>query len=217
MERLKLKNMNVSYRLAGAFGAVVLLLVVISCLGWANDSSARSQDQASQANMASSVPRQRVMVDALRMGLDENSVAGDYLGHATTTGDLASFKADSASFLADYRADRDTYDSYEQPRRAAELDAYRTYVSISDQANAAFAAGQDTKAETLIAQLSDSSMVSPAQQLLEYQFNQTEHDDKAGISSATTGRASPLSSASSLCSSPGSWRCGLSARSSGRS
>ena len=184
MRHLKLSNLRTALRLGIGFGTVAVLLAVVVGVGWSAISSARANERQTAANITSNNAREQLLADALRVALDENSVAGDYLGHASAAGDLASLKTDSAKFLADYHSDHNTFDSYEATRHQAELVAFRQYMSLSNKANAAFAAGHGAAGEAVIAQLSVASITNPAQQLLTYQSNQTVQSNKAGVSAA---------------------------------
>jgi methyl-accepting chemotaxis protein len=188
---LALRNLKTATRLTLGFGLVTALLVVIAVLGWTSNSSARSNDRATNASIVNSAPDLALAIDALHIGLDENSVAGDYLAHAPAAGDLASFKADSQSFLSAYRSAHAS-GPYDAPRRAAELAAYNTYEATSNEANAQFAAGRYAKAESLIGQLSVGSIYTPAMQVLTHQDNQTVHANDSAMSSANTNRTVAL-------------------------
>ena len=191
MPRLALRNLKTATRLTLGFGLVTALLVVIAVVGWTSNTSARSNDRATNTSIVNSAPDLALAIDALHVGLDENSVAGDYLAHAPAAAELASFKADSQSFLSAYRSAH-AAGPYEAPRRAAELAAYNTYEAISNQANADFAAGKYAKAEALIGQLSVGSIYTPAMQVLTHQDNQTVHANNSAMSSANTNRAVAL-------------------------
>jgi methyl-accepting chemotaxis protein len=190
MASWKLSNLKVGYRLAGGFGLVTVLVIVVSAVGWSSNHSASTNDTAMNANLASYSARAALVGDALHIGLDENSVAADYMSRSSASGDLASFRADVAQYLVDYRSDRSHFDSYEAPRRASELAAYDRYVSLSDRANAAFADRRPAAAEALVAQLAVGTMVAPAQQMLDHQGKQSDQANRSG--SAAAGRDGTL-------------------------
>ncbi|HTV10437.1 MAG TPA: HAMP domain-containing methyl-accepting chemotaxis protein [Acidimicrobiales bacterium] len=185
MARWKLSNLKVGLRLVLGFALVSVLLMVVAFIGWSGNHSASVNDKVTSANLVSGSARASLADDALHIGLDENSVAADYLSHSSAAGDLASFHADAAKFLADYRADHDHFDSYEAFRRAAELTAYHQYISLSDRANAAFAAGHYSAAEAFITQLAVGTMVGPAQQVLAHQSALSMQANDAGSSTTT--------------------------------
>jgi methyl-accepting chemotaxis protein len=182
--RWKLSNLKVGLRLALGFGVVTALLVTMVLIGWKDESSARSIDRQTSANLVSNLSREHLVADGLRMALDENSVGADYAGHVTATADLASFQAHSLQFLADYHADTDHFDATELRLRAQITAAYNTYEAIATQANSALAAGHLTKGLNLIAELSEDTLVDPAQNLLNHQSAQTVGTNKAAVSSA---------------------------------
>ncbi len=186
------RNMKISTRLMVDFSLVMVLFVGLAGVAWASNGTARSNDRTTTSLVKASLPRQRLLVDALRMGLDENSVAADYLSHAPAAGDLASFQADSHQFLVDYSSDHNVAGYYETSRRAAELNAYKTYVSISGQANAAFAAGHGSQGIALVAQLADASMAVPAQQMLNHQLNQVLAGARSSTAAASSGQTLDL-------------------------
>ena len=184
----RFRNLSVQARLGLAFGAVTLLLVALACMSWANDNSAGANDASTNASTAHEVSYQHLLADSLRIGLDENSVAADYLGHASASGDLASFQADRHQFVVDYDAGHGTASTYDTAARTQAMNAYKTYLSISARANSALASGRDAQAEALVAQLSDGSIVGPVQGLLQHQQDETVHADQAATSSANRDR-----------------------------
>ena len=184
MSRLRLNNLRIAPRLALGFGLVTVLLIVIALMSWRDSSSARANDQQTNANLVSNGARERLLVDALRVGLDENSVAADYEGHVTAAADLASFQADTRQFSTDYASDQDRFDPTELALRAQAMKAFNTYLSLSDGANAAFVAGHGAKALALVAELSDGSIVTPVQGLLNHQSTQTLGNNDAAITAA---------------------------------
>jgi methyl-accepting chemotaxis protein len=186
MKRGKLSNVKVGARLASGFGAVTVLLVIVAAIGWSSNQSAAANDRAMNANLTSDSARSTLVADALHIGLDENSVAADFMGHAPASADLASFQADSAKFLADFRADKDVFDAFETAHRKSELAAYHQYVSLSGRANAAFVAGHRGAAEKLIAALAVNTMVVPAQDLLAHQSDQSIGANKSASATAST-------------------------------
>jgi methyl-accepting chemotaxis protein len=188
MRHIKLSNLKTSLRLGLGFGAVALMLSAAVIVGWSAIGTSQRSDRQTNINLVDNHARELVVMDALKVGLDENSVAADYLAHASATSDLASYRADAAKFETDYRSDHGTPDPYEAPRRQAEFAAFEQYTALAGKANADFAIGRDAAAQDLVAKLSIGSITTPAQQLLTYQSGQTVQANKASISSEGSSR-----------------------------
>ena len=189
MASLKVKNLRMAAKLGLAFGAVVGLLIAVSAIGMLAASDARSHAEESTADFHWQQLRMDLRVDAGLLALAENSVAGDYLGHVSASGDLASFVSARQEFLADYaKVTKDTFTPTESRLLSAAKSAFGTYVVLSDEANQDFATAkpaEQAKAEVLIGDLSVGSILTPLTEFAQVQTNEENVADSSAISSAS--------------------------------
>ncbi len=188
----RLSNVRVSVRLGIGFGVVALLLVVVAVVSWSALGSSVSAAQSSKVAVQQTRAWKALQVDAVRVALDENSVALDYATGASAKGDLASFSSDSKQFSADVAVlGGFRLTGAEQQQLAAAKSAFGVYQGLSTQINQLSAAGGSAnlaKAGQLAGQLSVGSITTPVQKLGALATSATNASLAANESSASGSR-----------------------------
>ena len=188
----KLNNLKVSTRLVVGFGAVAVLLLVITAVSWSSMGSWVSTSRQASSDIQNTRTWKGLEIDAVRVALDENSVALDYAQHASPSGDMASLTQDSQQYLADYaKASSIAATAKESQLLSDSKSAFDTYMSLSGQINQLYASnapGAASKAATLTAKLSSSSVVNPIEQFGQMHGAGTNASLTSATSSANSSR-----------------------------
>ncbi len=165
----KLNDLKVSTRLAVGFGAVTVLLLVITIVSFSSLGSWVSSSKSTAKTLAQTQAWKTLEVDAGLVALDENSVVLDYASHTSPAGDMASYGTDTKQFTADYAAvAATTLTAHERDLLATAKKAFITYTGQASRINQLEAAGSTANAariNALVGQLSVGSIIKPIDQM----------------------------------------------------
>ncbi|MDA8291974.1 MAG: methyl-accepting chemotaxis protein [Actinomycetota bacterium] len=183
---------RVRTKLVASYSILTVLVLAMVGLGISAASAARTDASATRVDVGLTRAVKQLQIDAATIAVAENSVAFDYSSHASATGDRQSLAQGIAAYTADSRAvARFALDASEQADLAKANVAFRTYASISDQANADLAL--NTKASLAragagIAALSFGSITTPLNALVAHVGAATDASTASSIASAADER-----------------------------
>ncbi len=188
----KLNNLKVSTRLIAGFGTIAVLLIVITAVSWTSMGSWVSTSQQATAHIHSTRDWKSLEVDAVRVALDENSVALDYAQHASASADLASFAQDSQQYTTDYgKVTASGLTPSESQLLSASKSAFDSYTSKAGQINQLYASGGSAaaaQATTMTGQLSAASIIDPIEQFGQHRVTSSDASMAAATRSASSSR-----------------------------
>ena len=192
MSRLKLRNLKVGARLVLGFASIVVLLLVVTGIGWSSSSSAASNARHGTAAMRSYGVRLRLEVDTLNLSRYANAVAADYEGGLAYAGDVALAQSAIQSFGRDYATARaGALGANEASLLNQANSGFNTYTALYQEALRYFRGGSRAdiaKGATLISQLTAATIIQPVDHLANEQLVQVGSTNAAAVSSAITSR-----------------------------
>lgn len=190
MSRLRL--LKIGPRLALGFGCVLALLVAVAGVGWSATSSASSNATKATSDVKVYSVQVAMAQDALDFAQFANSVAGDYIGHSSPAGDLASTAAARQAFLAQYAAaTKASMSPSEVSLLHQAKKAFDTYASLYDQSRAEFTKGTPAgmrAGSNLVAALKEATIVDPLNQLQKARLSRLVSRNSKSLSAANSSQ-----------------------------
>jgi methyl-accepting chemotaxis protein len=187
-------RINIRPRLAITLLVVLVQLLALGSIAWSAAATASSAASQGRQYARSTEARVQLKTDAALIALDENSLAGDFALHASTTYDLSALARDKAQFVSDYRAatPKGSLGAAESTETTSVWRAYQGYLALSAQAVQAFKSGAVPTGENSVQELSVASIIKPVDQLLKLEDSAQDARVASTDASASDARSLAL-------------------------
>jgi methyl-accepting chemotaxis protein len=183
--------MKTGTKLGASFGALTLLLLIVTGLGVGVASPVSSDVRNGSRSISATEAVKALQLDATTIAIAENSVAYDYASHSDPAADIQSLQSGTASFRTDAVRAGFGLDAAESSRLEAADAAVDSYTALATRINAEFVNGSPAASRAAnagVAALAFHQVTAPLQQLEGDLNTAVSRQSKAALSSASSNR-----------------------------